>query len=404
MFSLFKKSEEEIAVIFDIGSGSIGVSLVQFSMHNVPVTLYTHRAPLTFLPSVESKRLLDSMLALLKTVSQHLHKEGLVQIHHSFFGQYVIKDVFCVFSSPWYTSKTKVLKTEKDKPFLVTKGYIDELILTEEKAFREAIKSNEEASAFGTDTRFLEKKIIHTKLNGYEIQNPIGKKAKELELTLFSSFISTDILKRIESMLHGTLHFRNIQFYSYALASWSAVQSMFPDTSKFLFLDVSGEMTDISLTNKGVLTETISFQSGRNILLRKVAETLKVPPEVALSYLIMHSQGVAEKKFAAKIEAVVKETMKEWHAELIETLRALSKTYSMPSKLFITVDGDVSKFFMDALKEPVPMEFSVMNNVFDVTYLNADKVNLFNHFAPKVIPDPFLGLESIFLHKVISIN
>jgi hypothetical protein len=402
--SLFKKSDKEVSIIFDIGNGSIGASLVEFSSKNVPITLYTHREPLTFLPQVTSKRLVETMLTLLKDVAGHLQKEGLTHIHHSFLGNYNIKDVFCIFSSPWYISQTKVLRLNKEVPFLVSKSFVDELVQAEEEQFHTALREGKYEQIFGHDTRLLEKKIIHTKLNGYEIQNPIGKKANDLEITFFSSFISADLIKKVEATLHGIISFRNIQFFSFALASWSATRDMFTDINNFLFLDISGEMTDISLTYKGVLVETISFPSGRNTLLRRVSEALKVPPEVALSYLLMHSHGNAEEKFAAKIEAVLTETKHEWLTALTQTLQTVSKDYTVPKKVFVTVDADLAHFFIDALKQEMPIEFAIPQNMFDVMFLNSEKVSLFTHVAPKVSSDSFLALESIFLQKIVSLS
>jgi hypothetical protein len=105
--SLFKKPEEEIVAIFDIGNGSVGGALVKFSKRDHPVILYTHREPLTYMIHPTPKHLLGSMLKLLKSVATHLAKEGLIHVRTSPFGGHRLRDVHCVFASPWYISQNK---------------------------------------------------------------------------------------------------------------------------------------------------------------------------------------------------------------------------------------------------------------------------------------------------------
>jgi hypothetical protein len=401
MFSLFKKAESETALIFDIGNGSIGAAIVSFPKGGTPLILYTHREPLTFLSEVSTERLLDSMLKLLKAVAFSVQKEGIAHIHKNFFSSFSIKHTYCIFSSPWYVSHTKVIKVTKDKPFVLSKESIDAIMAKEEKEFNAALTNGDYKQKFGTDIRLLERKIIHTRLNGYEVSDPIGKKAVEFEITFFISFVSEEVIRGVEQVLQSTVRSRNIVFYSYALSSWDAVRSMFPDNPHFLFADITNEVTDISITARGVLMETISFPAGRSMFIRDACEKLAVPPEVALSYLRMYTSGSLAADVTPKIEQIIKESADIWHAALILALTELGKRYPLPKSMFLTVDTDLAAIFIAQLKKEMPLELNVPHNMFDVTFLNAAKIQHYTDFAPHITQDSFLGIESIFVNNII---
>jgi cell division ATPase FtsA len=277
MFSLFQKPDEEIAVVFDIGSGSIGAALVRFSAHGIPTTLFSHREPLTFQHSVTSRRLLSSMTKLLKNVADHVQKEGLSHLHRSLLGTPRIQHVFCIFTSPWYVSQTKTMTISKEKPFLITKNSVQDILSKQEDELLKELGEGKYERQFGSNLKVLERKVIHTSLNGYEVGDPVGKRGREFEVTFFVSFISKDVSDAVEAVLRKAFHFKEFECYSSALSLTTAIRDVFPNDQSFLIADITGEVTDISFISKGVLLETSSFPLGRSSSFRRMSlfRTLK---------------------------------------------------------------------------------------------------------------------------------
>jgi hypothetical protein len=400
--SLFKKPEEEIVAIFDIGNGSVGGALVKFSKRDHPVILYTHREPLTYMIHPTPKHLLGSMLKLLKSVATHLAKEGLIHVRTSPFGGHRLRDVHCVFASPWYISQTKIITEIKDTNFVISQETINALVQKEQEEFNAALKEGKYEQIFGPDTRLLEKRIINTRLNGYDIEEAVGKSAKELEVTLFNSFISQDIVAQVEETLHSSFAVRTIHHYSYALVSWLGSRTLVPDLHDYFFIDVSGETTDISLIIKDVIIETMSFPMGRSSLLRKVVKDLAVTPDVALSFLSMKYSGTLEKKFDEKINEVLKAVNVDWRDQLNLVLAAFQKRYTLPRATLLTADSDTSGFFSDALNQILPTELMLAQNTLAITFIGPDKVQPFIFQLPEVQHDAFIGIESIFLNELFK--
>ncbi|MCC2630872.1 MAG: hypothetical protein K0S38_681 [Candidatus Paceibacter sp.] len=404
MFSLFKKPEEEIVAVFDIGNGSIGGSLVKFSKYDHPIILYTHREPLTYIPHATPKHLVGGMLKLLKSVASHLAKDGLMHIKTSPFGGHRLRDAHCVFASPWYISQTKVVKTTQEKPFTIVKDTLNDLVKKEQEEFNAAIKEGKYAEVFGPDAMLLEKRVINIRVNGYAVDEPIGKQGRELELTLFSSFISKEILSEVENVLHASFAVRNIHHYSYAYVAWNGTTLMFPDIHDYFFVDVSGETTDISLIVKDILVETISFPIGRSTLLRRVVKEMEISPDVALSYLTMNYAGTLEKNFSEKLTGVLKPLEEEWRAEIIKILTNLRQHYRLPRTTFLTSDSDTAGFFNSAVSKTLPVELNIPQSSLAVTFLSPDKVHPHVFELEGVVHDSFIGIESVFLNALFKNN
>ena len=401
MFSLFKKPGEEIVAVFDIGNGSIGGALVRLSTHLPPVIIYSHREPLSYVESPTSRHLLSHMLKNLKIVAHDLALNGLKSARTSPFLKLPFHDIFCVFASPWYISQTKMLKLENDKEFTVTKKIISNIVGEEQKRLSESIKDGKHAF-LSNDAIPLEKRIINTSLNGYDIDKPIGKKAREVELTLFSSFISKDVITKTAEVIQSALHGRTIKSSSYAISSWNAVQKMFPNEHDYLFADVSGETTEFSLVINDIPVEVASFPIGRNAVLRKTVRDLKVAPSVAESYLSMESSGTLEKGQSGRLNEAIKPLQDEWFRSLNEIVLSWGKNYIVPNSIFVTVDSDVSMIFETVLKRNMPAELGIIKNLLDVKILGSEKVQSYVEYLPNVKRDPFVAIESLFLNGFFS--
>ena len=111
MSPLFKKnnSQSEIAVVYDIGSASVGASLVELRPNKNPKILYSVRKTAAFLRRGDTERLLGAVGKSLNEVSLDIQKDGLKHLKFTKRGGQTIDSAYCFFSSPWYVSHTTTL-------------------------------------------------------------------------------------------------------------------------------------------------------------------------------------------------------------------------------------------------------------------------------------------------------
>ena len=131
----------------------------------------------------------------------------------------------------------------------------------------------------------MEKNIIQTLLNGYNVNKPYGKETNRIDITLFMSMISDEIRRKVRDIIEKIFNTDNILYNSFALASFSVTRDVFSAEKDFLLMDISGEVSDIMLIRDDVIVKTSTFPLGSNFLIRKTAEALNIIPEEAHSLI-----------------------------------------------------------------------------------------------------------------------
>ena len=121
-FIFSSQKKERTVAIFDIGSGSVGGAIVKIptSGKGSPLILKSVR---TDIKSHKDKELNfnnfmnDMLFALSSSADSLYHLKGGAP-----------DEIFCFVASPWYLSETRVIKMNREKPFIFSKHLASELI------------------------------------------------------------------------------------------------------------------------------------------------------------------------------------------------------------------------------------------------------------------------------------
>ncbi|HAO64683.1 TPA: hypothetical protein DCQ44_01745, partial [Candidatus Taylorbacteria bacterium] len=246
-----KKKNAEVSMVVDIGNSSVGVALVSVEKNVAPKILFSTRVHMPMQNKPERERKVLSVTSTLETVmstvmSQHIP----IQCSHIFF------------SAPWYISTTEVIKAEHETPQIFTHRTIEQITKGVESKLMHSTELKSE---------LVERRIIRTKLNGYETSGPNNMKATSVEVVFYASLVSSDILAAVKRVIEKHFHIRHNQVSTFSLAAWSAITSLMPEYRDFFIVDVRGEETDVSLISNGVLLKNTSFSKGKNSLARSVS-------------------------------------------------------------------------------------------------------------------------------------
>jgi hypothetical protein len=167
---------------------------------------------------------------------------------------------------------------------------------------------------------------------------------------------------------------------------------MFHNTDDFVFLDVGGEISEISVVKKGLMLETASFPAGFRSLVRKVARDFAVTYAEAESLLKIHADGNADENLKAKILPVIAEATKEWSATFHALLSELSTRVSLPQNLFANANSDLAHSFIHGIENEKISQFGIQEVPFVVTFLSPDALRDSVVFASGVSRDLSLAL------------
>jgi len=350
-FSLFgsKSHEEKISLVLDIGSASVGAALILLKKKKTPKVLYSTRIPITIPEVVEEHDFTRLMASFVEKALAQVTTKGITTPNFTDLKKKDIQEVVCVFASPWFACETKLVKISEEKQIALTQKYVRELVKKETDIFTK--KMGIEGAA-----EVIEEKIINTKLNGYLTSEPYNKKANDIELNLFLGLVPKKIIDLVEKKIEKVLHPKEIIHHSFSLIAYRTVTDLFPADSNSIIFDVTGEVTDISVIEDDVVTQTASVPFGRNTLVRRIAEEKKATNDIALSLLHLYSTEKAETKLYTEIDAIIADSRTKWKDEILKVIPALEE-----KTVFITADEDVAPIFKKYITVSDPRKIVVLN-------------------------------------------
>jgi hypothetical protein len=383
------KDKDELMLVFNMGSSSVGAALFLAQKSGIPKIIFSTREPIP----IEEEAQIDRFLFLASKSLDVVAKKVLMT------GLGVPDRIFCVLSSQFYVSQTRIISFKQDIPFVFTVKLADSLIQKEIKIFQEEHASK--YASIGGDIRPIELKNIKTMLNGYETSNPLDQKAKELEMVIFISISGEQILKKAEDVIRKYFHFEQIKFSSFAMAFFTTVRDVYKQQENFLLVDIGGELTDISMTKKNILRESISFPLGRNFLTRGVASGLGCSLNEANSLISLFKDGHAEKSVAKKLALIMKQLQTKWLEKFQESLANLSHDISIPSTIYIAIDKDLADFFSETIKSEQFSQYTLAESKFEVVFLSTELLHGIATFKDSVIREPFIIIDSIYINRFL---
>lgn len=383
------KDKKELALIFDIGSSSVGGAIFEIDKKGIPKIILSIREPIILEDKIDIDRFLILTIKALDIVASKICMMSVTRP----------SKIFCILSSPWYISQTRIIKIEKNIPFLFTSKIAVDLIQKEVSILEE-----ENLVKFSHDNnkvRLIEFKNMKIMLNGYFSPNPFNKKTKKLEMTIFVSMSGEQILKKIEETVSRHFNSSDIKFSSFAMASFAVARDMFVQQENFVLVDIAGEVTDISIIKKDVLNGSISYPLGYNFMIRNVANSLNCTLGEAKSFLSLLKDGHAEESVEKKIGPIVDKLKIEWLKGFQESLVNLSEDISIPATIFITVDQDLVNFFGDIIKTEQFNQYTLTELEFRIIFLDTKTLHSIAAFKDDVNRDLFLIIEAIYINRFI---
>lgn len=398
---LFSKVEKkQISLIYDIGSGSVAGALVELSKGENPRIIYSKRIPVNIQEDLDSGILQKNLLKSLDEVSEKINKEGLQHLNFKRKRGRKIDSVTCTLASPWFVSQTKEIKIAKDQPFTVTKSLINKLIERETDKFQDS-----QLGKFKNDSsEVIERKFTEIKINDYETKNPYGKKATEVDLALFMSIAPSDLLDEIEDVVSKYFFFDYIKFHSFALVSFSAIRDIHERIKDFVLLDITAEVTDVSIVKRGAVLETGSFPLGQNFLIRAVTKSLKTVPHEAISSLRRYLRGEMNEKGASTLQKILSKAKEKWLKSFQDILVKLSAESYIPRTIFFMTDDDLAPWFAEVIKSERFVQYTLSDEPFVVNFVDSSSLISHVKYSGGGKIDPFIATEAIFFNKLFELE
>jgi hypothetical protein len=383
----FFAPESELGLVYHIGTASVGAGLVKFCKGKVPRVLSTLREHMPYRENVSVEVFQSDMIAALVALNARLVKEAHT-VH--------VKHVFYIFSTPWAMAETKIIILKEEKPFTLSKSQVDRIVATHEKMFETEMAGEGKPDSL----KAIERRVIDIKLNGYQLADPYGKLAKTADISFFTSIVPRTIFDKVIDISHRTYHPRDTRSFSFSLASFSVIRDVFHEESDFIFLNIGGELSDITIVQNGLILETASFPLGRHFIIRKIQSAFKASLSEAVSLANLFEEGKAEQSIKEKLQPIMDQAADEWTAALHSVLGRAGGRISLPTRLFVVVNNDFTSYFMRTLESERVSEFGVTDAPLTVTLVNHENLKPAVEFADGSSKDPFVTMCAAFAGRV----
>lgn len=355
--SLFDRQKENVSLLININNGSINTALVSFRPCQAPKFLYSVETP--FIGVVpNTTKLPDGVSSLLEASLKEITSKGWGKIS---LKNKKISHVLVSFSSPWLILKTKNIHLSQDHLFIITKKFINDIAKKEEELFKKElieVYSGDNNQEFST----IEKSVIQTKINGYAVENVLGKKTKDFDVSILLSAVTKEIEEKITDIIFKETHIprENLIIYSFPMVLFSTARDNFLTDSNFILLNIDGEVTDVLLVEDHAMSSIVSFQFGKNTIIRSLAKLFKTSNKIAESQLMMYLSNKMDATNVESIQSLLETLEKEWTVYFGNALLNLSPKMIWPKKTLIMADKHILQIFIDFLrlqKEDVTSSF-----------------------------------------------
>ena len=383
------KEKDELILVFDIRSSSVGGALFRAQQSGIPKIIFSIREPIILQTSLDINQFLFSTIKPLSDIAGKIAKTSIGAPSR----------IFCILSSSWYVSQIRIISFKKDTPFIFTSKLADDLIQKEILTFEEEHLAKYVHSSH--KIRSIELKNIKIMLNGYETSHPLDQKAKELEMTIFISMSPEQVLLKIEETIKKYFRSENIKFVSFAMSSFAVVRDVYMNQDNFLLIDIGGEVTDISMVKKSILRESISFPLGRNFIIRGIASILSCTLGEAESFLSLFKDGHAEAVTEKKLKPIIDKLKIEWLQKFQESLANISRDISIPATIYLSVDKDFADFFGRIIETEQFNQYTLTESKFRIIFLNTEALHGIATFEGNTIRDPFIIIDSVYINHFL---
>ena len=385
-FHSLKKRKRHAYVLLDIGSAGVGGAVVRAANGGKAEVLYGVRKNIPPQKTPDFKKLFSHVQTTLREVLSDIRKNSSVPV----------REARCSLASPWYTVEVRPIHIRQNKTFTVTPQIIEMLTESELKDYLSALPKNPKTGEM--DTEIIESQTVQVKLNGYETEQPYGKEVTNMDAYVLIALSSKKILEGLNEVFAKVFPGTPLAYHSFALLGFLAVRNIFYGVSDFLFLDITGEVTDVCVVRQNTLRAIHSFSTGKNTLIRMMRKenpSIKTTDDAIAAmraYLAKHEKD----RKGDSIHSAVSKFRERWEKGFLEARRMTARKIPTPNRIFYTSHDVLSGILSESMsRNELESNTSLTKNVFDVTFLDADILSAFCSASGTRAKDPFLLLEAI---------
>ena len=389
------------SIIFDIGGTSVGGAFALLSPGEKPLIAHAAREWLRPMEEVSMERLLGLLEGAMGAVADNLLSIGRKRIFAAGYYGDLPSTVHCFLTAPWCASRADTIRISGARPFKVTDALLERAIEREKKAIVDQIGATDATKKGKAPLAIMESRVLSLSVNGYETAAVHGQSAEDIEFSLYTALAEQAVLDRFSARAARSFGIDSAEHHSFLFAFLSAVRGFKEAHEDFLLLDVSGEVTEISVVRGSRLLTSASYPLGRNFLIRTIREKCGVSPEEALSIIALHAGRQGNDAFSLRFTPALAHLEAQWMRGFENALTRLVGEAFLPHTVFIAADSAIAPWVAAALEKEALYQYTLAAKPFVANLADEKMLDAYVAFGPGVEKDPFLSLDALCLTTLL---
>jgi hypothetical protein len=207
------------------------------------------------------------------------------------------------------------------------------------------IKKELEHTGIESKLQTLEKQIVKIKTNGYIVTDINDLKCSNVEIEVYSSYISFDIYTILNQSV--TKYFdtaKSPQFCTSPLMVLDSIKKFLIKEDNIIFITIGSEITEVGIIEDDALSNFSTFPIGIHDFLRSVQTNIKT-----YDYDLLYQKEVVIKN--PEMQGTFDSLKQSWLNSFIQTLDFFKK--QTPHKIVLITDSKTKDFFSIILTDSI---------------------------------------------------
>lgn len=367
-------------VLIAINSSSVCGAYAHYGKDEPPVVYFTVAKHIS---AREHESQTAAMLRTLDDVGNELIETGAPTLRRE-TGSGHADGVLVSVGDPWQETAVHTQAIQPGKQFTFTRAMLSEVIASSEHVPDDRV-------SFGES-------VIATILNGYDIPNPIGKKANRAEIIVLSSTLERKLTEAIHARVRKLYHTHDIAFTAFAPVAYSVLRDLYPHEKDFLVLDVETDGTDLSFVKNGVLVDVGSLPQGLSSLLSasRAAERMTIEEEAGMARRMSEQPGYLNPDRNARFSLRAETARDEWVRALADRLKTFANQHPLPRTLFLLTEPAARDYLKRALDTHILHALWLSDEPLSVIPVSSEQFSSRLRAKGEASPSVFLALLALY--------
>lgn len=377
-FLSLRKQKGSNAVIFDLGSASVGVAVVQYQNNKPIKVLFTKRILIQY----GKEKSAENLATYLTTAIGKLGEEVIQQI-----GKLRLSEKYTVHAiahAPWADSRSERAE-----------GSLPENTTITREILKEFVAQNMPETQTQGRTQF-DSHITRIELNGYATTEPYKKRAESLAITVLKSSMSDVIHASLIHTFTKIFPRHEVHIDAFLFVTMQ-LHELFEGNDAYTLIDIGDEYISLNVIRNDTVAGSTWATFGTEHLIRALSKNDPDLRQTTISELSMYMANTCTPAQCRKVESALESIEKEWVKAFGDACAQLAKSHRLPSLTYVSVDKRYGPWFKRVIEKLDFGQFSVTGQPLEARLLSVEKSNRTVHYSENAKRDLMLSLGILFV-------